>query len=98
MITLIGALLLGLGVYWVVSSFEMRLPQTGTSHQSLGHGGIWARVASEGIDPVSRLGRLSIKWRSTFQRLIFIQREMVRAVSHELRTPVARIPLWRANH
>ncbi|MEN9465854.1 MAG: hypothetical protein RL217_2035 [Pseudomonadota bacterium] len=91
MITLIGALLLGLGVYWVVSSFEMRLRklEQATSRLAMGHLG--ARVASEGIDPVSRLGQAFNKMAEHIQRLIFIQREMVRAVSHELRTPVARI-------
>ncbi|CCU72868.1 ATP-binding protein [Thalassolituus oleivorans] len=87
----IGILLIGLGVYWVVNSFEMRLRKLEQATTRLAQGHLNARVAISGKDPVSRLGQSFNKMAEHIQRLISIQREMVRAVSHELRTPVARI-------
>lgn len=90
-ISLIALTLFALGVYWVVNSFEVRLRnlEQATSRLAMGH--LNARVALKGGDPVSRLGVAFNKMAEHIQRLISIQREMIRAVSHELRTPVARI-------
>lgn len=90
-IALIGFMLLGLGVYWVVNSFEMRLRKLEQATSRLSQGHLNARVGIHGSDPVSRLGQAFNKMADHIQRLISVQREMVRAVSHELRTPVARI-------
>lgn len=90
-IAFIGFMLLGLGVYWVVSSFEMRLRKLEQATSRLSQGHLNARVGIHGSDPVSRLGQSFNKMAEHIQRLISVQREMVRAVSHELRTPVARI-------
>lgn len=90
-IAMIGFMLLGLGVYWVVSSFEMRLRKLEQATSRLSQGHLNARVGINGSDPVSRLGQAFNKMADHIQRLISVQREMVRAVSHELRTPVARI-------
>jgi two-component system sensor histidine kinase RstB len=90
-IIFIGFMLLGLGVYWVVSSFEMRLRKLEQATSRLSQGHLNARVGIHGSDPVSRLGQSFNKMAEHIQRLISVQREMVRAVSHELRTPVARI-------
>lgn len=90
-IALIAILMLGLGIYWVVSSFEIRLHKLERATSRLAQGHLSARVAIEGEDPVARLGRAFNRMAEHIQRLISIQREMVRAVSHELRTPVARI-------
>ncbi|MCT7357422.1 MAG: two-component sensor histidine kinase [Thalassobium sp.] len=90
-IAVIGIMLLGLGVYWVVNSFEIRLRKLEQATSRLAQGHLSARVAITGTDPVSRLGQAFNKMAEHIQRLISIQREMVRAVSHELRTPVARI-------
>lgn len=90
-IALMAILFLGLGVYWVVNSFEVRLHKLERATSRLAQGHLSARVASEGHDPVGRLGQAFNKMAEHIQRLISIQREMVRAVSHELRTPVARI-------
>jgi two-component system sensor histidine kinase RstB len=90
-ITVIGFMMLGLGVYWVVNSFETRLRKLEQATSRLAQGHLNARVATTGADPVSRLGGAFNKMAEHIQRLISIQREMVRAVSHELRTPVARI-------
>lgn len=90
-IALIGFMLLGLAVYWVVSSFETRLRKLEQATSRLAQGHLNARVAIRGMDPVSRLGQSFNKMAEHIQRLLNIQQEMVRAVSHELRTPVARI-------
>lgn len=90
-IATIAILLLGLGIYWVVSSFEVRLHKLERATSRLSQGHLSARVAINGEDPVARLGRAFNKMAEHIQRLISIQREMVRAVSHDLRTPVARI-------
>lgn len=91
LIALIGFMLLGLGVYWVVNSFEMRLRKLEQATSRLSQGHLNARVGIHGSDPVSRLGQSFNQMADHIQRLISVQREMVRAVSHELRTPVARI-------
>lgn len=90
-ITIIAIVALGIGVYWVVNSFEVRLRKLEQATSRLAQGHMNARVAIEGSDPVSRLGTAFNKMAEHIQRLMAIQREMVRAVSHELRTPVARI-------
>jgi len=90
-IALTGFVFLGLGVYWVVNSFEKRLRKLEQATSRLSQGHLNARVGIEGSDPVSRLGKSFNKMADHIQRLISVQREMVRAVSHELRTPVARI-------
>lgn len=90
-IALMAVLFLGLGIYWVVNSFEVRLHKLERATSRLAQGHLSARVATEGQDPVGRLGVAFNRMAEHIQRLISIQREMVRAVSHELRTPVARI-------
>ena len=81
-IVLIGFMLLGLGVYWVVNSFEMRLRKLEQATSRLSQGHLNARVGIQGSDPVSRLGQSFNKMADHIQRLISVQREMVRAVSH----------------
>lgn len=90
-ILVIAILLIGLGVYWVVNSFELRLRKLERATSRLAQGHLNARVSIEGQDAVSRLGDAFNKMAEHIQRLISIQREMIRAVSHELRTPVARL-------
>lgn len=91
LIILIAILLMGLGVYWVVNSFELRLRKLERATSRLAQGHLNARVSIEGHDAVSLLSEAFNKMAEHIQRLISIQREMVRAVSHELRTPVARL-------
>jgi len=90
-ILVIAIMLIGLGVYWVVNSFELRLRKLERATSRLAQGHLSARVSIDGQDAVSRLGEAFNKMAEHIQRLISIQREMVRAVSHELRTPVARL-------
>ena len=90
-IATMGVLLMGLAVYSVISRFELRLRRLEQATSRLSRGHLHTRVAIPGQDPVARLGRSFNKMAEHIQRLISIQREMIRAVSHELRTPVARI-------
>lgn len=90
-IAVIAIMLIGLGVFWVVNSFEIRLHKLERATSRLAQGQLSARVAIKGQDPVARLGLSFNQMAEHIQRLISIQREMVRAVSHELRTPVARL-------
>lgn len=92
LITCIGILLIGLTVYWVVHSLEFRLRKLEQATGRLAQGHLNARVAvSSSEDSVSHLGSSFNKMAEHIQRLMSVQREMIRAVSHELRTPVARI-------
>lgn len=92
MVLLISALILtGLGLYRSVTSFETRLRKLQQATTRLAQGHLNARVSTRGQDQVSQLGGAFNKMAEHIQRLMDIQREMIRAVSHELRTPVARI-------
>ena len=91
LIAIMAALLLALGVYWVVNSFEMRLHKLERAASRLSQGHLSARVVVNKQDAISKLGQTFNQMAEYIQRLISIQREMIRAVSHELRTPVARI-------
>lgn len=92
MVLLISALMLtGLGLYRSVTSFETRLRKLQQATTRLAQGHLNARVSTRGQDQVSQLGGAFNKMAEHIQRLMDIQREMIRAVSHELRTPVARI-------
>ncbi|HBS41103.1 MAG TPA: two-component sensor histidine kinase [Oceanospirillales bacterium] len=83
--------LTGLGLYRSVISFETRLRKLQQATTRLAQGHLNARVSTHGQDQVSQLGGAFNKMAEHIQRLMDIQREMIRAVSHELRTPVARI-------
>ena len=92
MVLLVSALILtGLGLYRSVTSFETRLRKLQQATTRLAQGHLNARVSTRGQDQVSQLGGAFNKMAEHIQRLMDIQREMIRAVSHELRTPVARI-------
>nr|WP_283777754.1 ATP-binding protein [Sansalvadorimonas sp. 2012CJ34-2] len=57
----------------------------------LARGDLDARVKVHGGDSVGQLAAAFNNMASHIQRLLSIQKEMIRGVSHELRTPVARI-------
>lgn len=57
----------------------------------IARGELDARVRSEKLSIVDRLGGAFNRMADHIQRLVDVQREMIHAVSHELRTPVARI-------
>ncbi len=82
---------LALVVYRQVSLIEGRLNTLDQATRRLAQGHLSARVVVRGQDPVSRLGTSFNKTAEHINRLLDIQREMVRAVSHELRTPISRM-------
>ena len=90
-LSLSALILTGLGLYRSVTSFETRLRKLQQATTRLSQGHLNARVSTRGQDQVSQLGGAFNKMAEHIQRLMDIQREMIRAVSHELRTPVARI-------
>lgn len=91
LMALLTAGVLALVVFWLVSSMESGLRHLDQATGRLAAGHLSTRIAVSGDDPVSRLGYSFNKMAEHIQRLIGVQREMIRAVSHELRTPVARL-------
>ncbi|EAT13821.1 HAMP domain-containing protein [Bermanella marisrubri] len=85
----------GLFVYFLVSGFEMNLEQLQRASSRIANGHLNSRVKvdeeKKNTDPFSRLGFAFNRMANQIQRLMGVQREMIRAVSHELRTPVARM-------
>ena len=84
-------LLLGLSVYWLVHGFELRLQRLQRASSRIASGRLNSRVKVETEDAVGALGLAFNRMAEQIQRLVGVQREMIRAVSHELRTPVARM-------
>ncbi|MGL4318691.1 MAG: ATP-binding protein [Pseudomonas sp.] len=94
LLVLIGALglsLTGLILYLLVRRLERRLLGLESAASRLALGQLDARAPTQGADSVGRLASTFNAMAEQLQRLLNVQREMVRAVSHELRTPVARL-------
>lgn len=87
----LGLTLIGLTLYLLVSRLEQRLRSLESAAARLARGSLDARAEVSGADSVGRLAGAFNHMAVQIQRLIMIQRELVRAVSHELRTPVARL-------
>ena len=68
-----------------------RLQGLAAAAAQIASGRLGARGAADGSDAVGRLAGAFNDMAEQLQRLLSIQRELVRAVSHELRTPVARL-------
>lgn len=83
--------LIGLIIYLLVRNLERRLLALSGVATLIANGKLGARVPVRGSDAVGRLATVFNEMAEQLQRLLNIQREMVRAVSHELRTPVARL-------
>jgi signal transduction histidine kinase len=90
-VVLFSFVLLALVVFWLVSSVQASLKKLDQATVRLAQGHLTARVAVNGEDPASNLWLSFNKMAEHIQKLIQMQREMMRAVSHELRTPVARL-------
>jgi len=90
-IAVIAMLLVGIVVYWLVHSFELRLQRLERASSRIAGGHLNSRVKVDAEDSVGRLGKAFNRMAEQIQRLMGVQREMIRAVSHELRTPVARM-------
>lgn len=91
LIFLNAVLFLGLFSYWHSFHFENQIKQLERATNRLARGYLSARVVVTDSNSVSSLGLGFNKMAGYIERLIAIQREMVRAISHELRTPVARV-------
>ncbi len=94
LLVLIGALglsLTGLILYLLVRRLERRLQALESAAAQIASGRLDARAPTQGADSVGRLATTFNAMAQQLQRLISVQREMVRAVAHELRTPVARL-------
>lgn len=82
---------LGLFIYWRLCLLESQIKQFEQATNRLARGYLSARVVLPQTSSISSLGLGFNKMAGYIERLIEIQREMVRAISHELRTPVARV-------
>lgn len=90
-IILMGILLTAIAVFWLVHTFELRLQRLERATSRIAQGHLNSRVKLTTVDSVGRLGMAFNKMAEQIQRLMGVQKEMIRAVSHELRTPVARM-------
>ena len=91
LIAALGLSLIGLIVYLLVRQLERRLSGLESAATRIAQGSLETRVPARGADSVGRLAAAFNGMTEHLQRLLAIQRELVRAVSHELRTPVARL-------
>ena len=91
LIAVLGLSLIGLIVYLLVRQLERRLSGLESAATRIAKGSLETRVPARGADSVGRLAAAFNGMAEHLQRLLAIQRELVRAVSHELRTPVARL-------
>ncbi|RRJ84122.1 ATP-binding protein [Aestuariirhabdus litorea] len=80
-----------LAIYVLVRGLERRLRKLESAATHISRGNLDARVEVRGADSVGRLAMAFNGMASHIQRLLSIQKEMIRGVSHELRTPVARL-------
>ncbi len=90
-VTLIGLLLISLGVYSLILPLERKIRLVRNALNQVRTGNLNARVNVEGEDEIDTLGLSFNGMAEHIKRLIEAQRELTRAVSHELRTPVARV-------
>ncbi|MGR6871665.1 ATP-binding protein [Pseudomonas sp. HK3] len=87
----LAIILTGIAVYWLVYRFEVNLQRLERAATRIATGHLNSRVKVESQDAFGRLGESFNRMASHIQRLMAVQKEMIRAVSHELRTPVARM-------
>lgn len=90
-VIVLAVILTGIAVYWLVYRFEVNLQRLERATSRIANGHLNSRVKVESQDAFGRLGDAFNRMASHIQRLMGVQKEMIRAVSHELRTPVARM-------
>lgn len=90
-VIILAVILTGIAVYWLVYRFEVNLQRLERAASRIASGHLNSRVKVESQDAFGRLGEAFNRMASHIQRLMAVQKEMIRAVSHELRTPVARM-------
>ena len=88
---LFAVVLSGLSVYWLVQKYELGLQRLERASSRVASGHLNSRVKVASQDSIGRLGSAFNRMAEQIQRLMGVQKEMIRAVSHELRTPVARM-------
>jgi two-component system sensor histidine kinase RstB len=87
----LAVILSGIAVYWLVHRFELNLQHLERASTRIASGHLNSRVKVNNVDSFGRLGLAFNRMAEQIQRLMGVQKEMIRAVSHELRTPVARM-------
>jgi len=90
-VIVLAVILTGIAVYWLVYRFEVNLQRLERAATRIASGHLNSRVKVESQDAFGRLGGAFNRMAIHIQRLMGVQKEMIRAVSHELRTPVARM-------
>ena len=89
--TLLGALLFGCCVYWILRPLQERLKRMGQEIEAVDLSQDLPPITVDGSD---MLGLFALKVNAMAERiktLMQSQRELTQAVSHELRTPIARM-------
>ena len=82
---------LSLAIYILVRGMERRLRKLERAATRFSRGDFEVRVELGGTDSIGRLAAAFNAMAGHIQRLLSLQKEMIRGVSHELRTPVARL-------
>ncbi|WP_299725548.1 ATP-binding protein [uncultured Endozoicomonas sp.] len=82
---------ISLAIYILVRGMETRLRKLERAATRFSRGDFDVRVNVEGADSIGRLSMAFNAMADHIQRLLDLQKEMIRGVSHELRTPVARL-------
>lgn len=82
---------LSLAIYILVRGMERRLRKLERAATRFSRGDFDVRVVLDGTDSIGRLAQAFNAMAGHIQRLLSLQKEMIRGVSHELRTPVARL-------
>ncbi|MCK5893972.1 MAG: HAMP domain-containing protein [Endozoicomonadaceae bacterium] len=82
---------ISIAIYVLVRGLERRLRKMEEAATHISQGNLDVRVNMDGSDSMGQLALAFNSMASHIQRLLSIQKEMIRGVSHELRTPVARL-------
>ncbi len=82
---------LSLAIYILVKGIERRLRRLERAAKGFSSGDFAVRVNVSGADSIGSLAMAFNDMAGHIERLLGVQKEMIRGVSHELRTPVARL-------
>ncbi|PIE44499.1 MAG: two-component sensor histidine kinase [Gammaproteobacteria bacterium] len=91
LLAIVSAGVLAATVFGLLQTLIGRLRNLEMVASRIARGELEARVKTQKLDAIGRLGESFNSMADQIQRLVLVQREMIHAVSHELRTPVARI-------
>lgn len=82
---------ISIAIYVLVRGLERRLRKMEEAATHISQGNLDVRVNMDSSDSIGQLALAFNSMASHIQRLLSIQKEMIRGVSHELHTPVARL-------